>query len=630
MPNVALNNKEVEMIKTNYYLISDKMGAVSGDEVKIHAFNFDIITQTLDLLKDGGFNDVTIICRNGKFTSNSVLLAAMSKVIRNTFQDMQFGDEDLMISIPDIDSTELEQFFEAFFNRNESIIISESLNNLLNNNKCHSQNQNNGNDRDLVPNVLMNKIVDDKQEEGALKDGNIKEEYDNIDDLIVMIDPLDVDEECDREVDVKNEYFKEEYRADIEDNNTYQGRFQCHGECERESCRKIFKYNSDLERHIQAGKKRIKRINQKQFDKQCRGRCGNEFCMKVFPFKGKLLRHIKDKKYAPQKCHICGKIPKYRTKEGMIKHLEEHEGGWEGKSRCKICLKSFPTEDFEQHKSECEAEEEKKMLERERLKEVGFQCHGKCGKESCRKVFAKKCSLKRHIEKASYVPQTCPICGIIPKFQNAKDGITKHLEEHEGGWEGKSRCKICLKSIPTEEIEQHQSGCNPSVVCSICGKLMKSQSSLASHITNIHGEFRVEDIETCHICGKKLKNATRLKTHLQSHREKIPCPQCGILVRDLQSHIAAVHTSDQDKRFQCQDCGKGFNGKKKLEDHRMNVHLKLQPYKCRYGCDFGYNDISNRNQHEKKKHGKLFMKKSKDEKFQSALRLHESEMSAAI
>ena len=39
------------------------MGAVSGDEVKIHAVKFDIITQTLDLLKDGGFNDVTIICR---------------------------------------------------------------------------------------------------------------------------------------------------------------------------------------------------------------------------------------------------------------------------------------------------------------------------------------------------------------------------------------------------------------------------------------------------------------------------------------------------------------------------------------------------------------------------------------
>ena len=69
----------------------------------------------------------------------------------------------------------------------------------------------------------------------------------------------------------------------------------------------------------------------------------------------------------------------------------------------------------------------------------------------------------------------------------------------------------------------------------------------------------------------------------------------------------------------------------------MNVHLKLRPYSCRYGCEFGnfviskkkllklkhmiffahfvihyefflaYNDLSNRNHHEKKKHGGLYI-----------------------
>ena len=73
----------------------------------------------------------------------------------------------------------------------------------------------------------------------------------------------------------------------------------------------------------------------------------------------------------------------------------------------------------------------------------------------------------------------------------------------------------------------------------------------------------------------------------------------------------------------------------------MNVHLKLRPYSCRYGCEFGkfvfskrknnllklkhmffshfalhyelqffsclaYNNLSNRNSHEKKKHGGLY------------------------
>ena len=71
-------------------------------------------------------------------------------------------------------------------------------------------------------------------------------------------------------------------------------------------------------------------------------------------------------------------------------------------------------------------------------------------------------------------------------------------------------------------------------------------------------------------------------------------------------HMASVHTPDHMKKFQCQDCGKGFTSSTGLERHRMNVHLKLRPYECRYGCEFRYNDFNNRNAHEKKTHGKLF------------------------
>ena len=67
-----------------------------------------------------------------------------------------------------------------------------------------------------------------------------------------------------------------------------------------------------------------------------------------------------------------------------------------------------------------------------------------------------------------------------------------------------------------------------------------------------------------------------------------------------------AHTPDEEKKYQCPDCGKGFLTNTVMEQHRMNVHLKLRPHSCRYGCDISYNDTSNRNQHEKKKHGKLF------------------------
>ena len=92
------------------------------------------------------------------------------------------------------------------------------------------------------------------------------------------------------------------------------------------------------------------------------------------------------------------------------------------------------------------------------------------------------------------------------------------------------------------------------------------------------------------------------------HTEKLPCPHCGVKVRRLDVHISAKHTPDHEQKYQCQDCGKGFGELRILKAHQMNVHLKLRPYNCRYGCDIAYNDISNRNQHEKRQHGKLYVK----------------------
>ena len=91
------------------------------------------------------------------------------------------------------------------------------------------------------------------------------------------------------------------------------------------------------------------------------------------------------------------------------------------------------------------------------------------------------------------------------------------------------------------------------------------------------------------------------------HEEKKTCPVCGIKVRLLKEHIDNVHTKDEEKKFQCHDCGKGFKYEHKLEYHRISMHLKTKPYNCRYGCDISYNDLSNRNAHEKRTHGKLFM-----------------------
>ena len=116
----------------------------------------------------------------------------------------------------------------------------------------------------------------------------------------------------------------------------------------------------------------------------------------------------------------------------------------------------------------------------------------------------------------------------------------------------------------------------------------------------------------CQICGAEF-TSTYYKSHLKTHDEKTVCNICNkeVSKTGLKEHMRRMHTKDEEKMFQCPDCGKGFTKLYALDKHKMNVHLKLRPYKCRYGCTFAYNDISNRNAHERKTHGGLFQPNSK-------------------
>ena len=81
----------------------------------------------------------------------------------------------------------------------------------------------------------------------------------------------------------------------------------------------------------------------------------------------------------------------------------------------------------------------------------------------------------------------------------------------------------------------------------------------------------------------------------------MPCPVCGKFVKHLGGHTRICHSSD--KKFNCEHCKKGFTNILKLKTH-TNIHLNLKQHKCRMGCDIGFNDPGNRNQHEKRVHRK--------------------------
>jgi len=199
----------------------------------------------------------------------------------------------------------------------------------------------------------------------------------------------------------------------------------------------------------------------------------------------------------------------------------------------------------------------------------------------------------KHSEVAEKVP--CHFCG--KTFHTWSLGY--HMNQKHFTKEGHTKCIKCYTDIPTENFQSHD--CEVKMFsCEKCGKCFKSKSALRNHNKHTH-EF--PEGEVCKICGINVK---KINSHMKTHEERKPCPECNKLVKDLQKHIHDVHTSDKDKNLQCPDCGKGFLDKRKLENHKMSVHLKQRPYQCRYGCDFAYNDRCNRNAHERKKHGKLF------------------------
>ena len=193
-------------------------------------------------------------------------------------------------------------------------------------------------------------------------------------------------------------------------------------------------------------------------------------------------------------------------------------------------------------------------------------------------------------------------CGLTftTKTEKADHYRLVHLGHH--------RCELCHRVT----VSQNRHKCRPNmkrltkekekteIPCRKCDRIFSSYSSLFYHNHAEHGEA-----VTCELCGKVFQSRVHLKEHInRTHQEKTTCNVCGLVVKHMKLHMDNVHKSDELKRYRCEFCGKSFERADKIKRHRMSVHLKLQPFKCRYGCDMAYNDRSNRNQHERKKHGR--------------------------
>ena len=290
------------------------------------------------------------------------------------------------------------------------------------------------------------------------------------------------------------------------------------------------------------------------------------------------------------------------------RHMKVIHLGYYGCHSFSFCLQVFEYKhDLEEHEQKMHHEELK-----DNVKNM-FVC-SECGKQFNKFMGIKRRTwtkleeeFKRHVQTHKVLSFLCD-CPNIPRVvaeggKGAKGGrigiYFKQKEQHMMVQHGdKHGCKDCTYFSDTlEELSSHDVK-HRKYECKVCKNLFETKV-LQGHMRNKHKSEPCK----CPNCEKVFQNKYLLMNHKQAnHPTDTICPHCGGNFSRLKEHIGNKHTLEHEKKFICKQCGKGLSNRVSLNTHMMSVHMKLQPYQCRYGCENKYNDSANRAAHERRRH----------------------------
>ena len=172
--------------------------------------------------------------------------------------------------------------------------------------------------------------------------------------------------------------------------------------------------------------------------------------------------------------------------------------------------------------------------------------------------------------------------------QNNQDCHGSLCKKLYGSIHTKLWCQKCSKELPEFRKKQKK---EPEL-CPDCGK---SVPNLTNHQRLEHSNKK----SVCDICSREYKNSDHLYDHKRAVHEKVPCTECGKLIglKLMKRHINLAHTPNDQKKFRCDTCGKGFVNNRCLLDH-INTHTGAKPYLCKY-CSMGFASGGTHLMHEK-------------------------------
>ena len=523
-----------------------------------------------DMLEElWNLRDLEIYCKDGTFSCSGIFFTTMFPSLRIVLETVHQQEDCPALSIPDVGVRDLEQLLSSVCTKQEVISPAPSIHFLLKNyDQGRTQTKVDCVKSYLDEDMVKSEIIDD-----------VEDDYDGVDNFDA-IEPVKIEIKSVSKKPQKSTKVKKAKQLKVTDEDyDYDPHLadDKYGNIEKKPPRTLqypilrFDY-TDISCQIcdltwtseQAMFNHVFYNHGPQPQSNC------PECDSIFVTHKELKKHMQTEHEEKSPCTECGKLlTKQQMKTHVLSHIEVKE------VECSECSKLFKS---------------KFHLESHFMKVHG-DASGKKWKNGMRMSdWAERCD------------KVCN-CGLV--FRTG----TEQKEHYKLVHQGCIKCSKCDKILSASRIDSHK--CVPGrkryeLPCPICGKVFLTHGGLKYHNENVHGDAKF----SCEICGKIFTSESLCKQHVDRfHKELTACTICGAVVKYMKLHMRTVHTSDSEKNFNCEFCGKGFQASGKLEKHRMNMHLKLRPHVCRYGCGVAYNDHSNRNQHEKKKHGALFSQK---------------------
>ena len=242
-------------------------------------------------------------------------------------------------------------------------------------------------------------------------------------------------------------------------------------------------------------------------------------------------------------------------KEGIIFQKRQMEYTWE----CQFC-------EMEKNTAVAKKDDLLPLLKFNQNKEK-FQC------SICNFLFSERQALYNHLRSIHKNEiNTKSIMNTKSEGNQECDGsVCKKLYGKEGKGT-KFWCKKCSNELQLAKEVRKESKAG---VCPECGLLA---NNLSAHRKDSH----YTEKQTCSICSLEFRNLGKLHEHKKIH-DKVPCTECGKLfgTNRIKRHMQSAHTPDDQKKYRCDTCGKGFIENQRLSDH-INVHTGEKPYKCKF------------------------------------------------